>query len=343
VCEGHGHSYAECRAISCCMWDSNSCWSAVGQDYCTAGVQTGSVEDLSITTWPQSSGGVSGGNTGSPPTAGAKVVWPLKTSPVSQYAKYTTVFGVGVLAHSSVTATQFQHLASVLAEWLDNDQDGCVDSPLVVSKMLSASPKPVMLAPGKGEPNNAAQNAMERAGVEPVALVFNDELLPNCAGPKATDNCADASLEEVLHMVTSQGYAKAWPDIFSEGPQAQVAPRPSSVLTTAMDVARGGKFQRPPSKYPSSAWYTYDDRTCTYECMATEYIYWGVSAWVGALVGRRQSIKQEWRFETREKLIAGDALMTALIRDTSTYRLPSVSPTGSYYGTSTCSSGSNHS
>ena len=74
------------------------------------------------------------GNTGSPPTASAKVVWPLKTSPVSQYAKYTTVFGVGVLAHSSVTvrpaciptqlsayivlqATQFQHLASVLAEW----------------------------------------------------------------------------------------------------------------------------------------------------------------------------------------------------------------------------------
>ena len=41
-----------------------------------------------------------------------------------------------------------------------------------------------------------------------------------------------------------------------------------------------------PSSYPNSAWYTYFDRTCNYACMATEYIYWGVSSWVGALVGR---------------------------------------------------------
>jgi len=48
--------------------------------------------------------------------------------------------------------------------------------------------------------------------------------------------------------------------------------------------------------------------------MATEYIYWGVTAWVGALAGRGDSIREEWRFETREKLVTGDALMTALIK-----------------------------
>ena len=31
-----------------------------------------------------------------------------------------------------VQDTEFQHGASVLAEWLDNDEDGCVDTPEVL-------------------------------------------------------------------------------------------------------------------------------------------------------------------------------------------------------------------
>ena len=73
-----------------------------------------------------------------------------------------------------------------------------MDNPLVLTKMLSARPKPVMLAPGRGEPSNAASNAIRRAGLNDAAWVFNEELLPNCAGPKATDDCVDASLEEVI-------------------------------------------------------------------------------------------------------------------------------------------------
>ena len=45
-------------------------------------------------------------------------------------------------------------------------------------------------------------------------------------------------LYQVLHMVTAAGYARAWPHVFSEGPGARVEPRPSSLLTQAMDVAR---------------------------------------------------------------------------------------------------------
>ena len=63
------------------------------------------------------------------------------------------------------------------------------------------------------------------------------------------------------------------------------------------------------------------------------------------------NIKNEWKFDTRKKLEAGDALMTALIKvniaksglklilhkceifqDTTKYKLPNKSPTGSYYG-----------
>merc|ERR1712210_159155 len=57
--------------------------------------------------------------------SGKTVVFPKLTSPIAGY-KYTKVFGVSVFAHTSVSDTKFQHVASIMAEWLDNDEDGCV-------------------------------------------------------------------------------------------------------------------------------------------------------------------------------------------------------------------------
>ena len=48
-----------------------------------------------------------------------------------------------------------------------------------------------------------------------------------------------------------------------------------------MDKARGGQFTEIPNQYPSSAWYTYDDETCDYKCMSTEYIYWALTSILG--------------------------------------------------------------
>ena len=77
---------------------------------------------------------------------------------------------------------------------------------------------------------------------------------------------------------------------------------------------RGGKFTAIPASYPAGAWFTYDDTTCGYGCQVTEYVYWGMAAWVGALVGRKTEIQKEWRLETKAKLEAGDALLTALFK-----------------------------
>ena len=60
--------------------------------------------------------------------SGKTVVFPKLKSPIANY-KFTKVFGVMAIAHKSVAEAKFQHLASILAEWLDNDEDGCVDTP----------------------------------------------------------------------------------------------------------------------------------------------------------------------------------------------------------------------
>jgi len=234
-------------------------------------------------------------------------------------------------------------MASVLASWLDNDDDGCADTPEVLAKLLEKfnhygmEVQPAILAPGIEGLEEENLDAAYYGGYVANAVLYPREVLPSCSGPSATGNCVDASLEEIWHVITDMGYAKVFPSVFSPYSDSE------SLLTQAMDVARGGKFITVPDQYPSDAWYTYYDHTCDYSCMATEYIYWGVNAWVGALVGRGDQIHQEWRFETREKLEAGDVLMTALIKDTSTYKLPNVSPTGDYNGPPLCGNGPNHS
>merc|ERR1711971_1400582 len=168
---------------------------------------------------------------------GSALIFPLKTSPVSEYPMYTVVFGVAVFGHSSISDAKFQHVASVLAEWLDNDEDGCADIPLVVSKLTTTSPKPFTRAErdeGQGEMTSAQGDAFISAGFEPTTVTYNNELLPSCAGVAATDNCVDATLEEVLHMVTDKGYMPAFPSTFSTEVNS------NSLLTAAMDVTRGG-------------------------------------------------------------------------------------------------------
>ena len=75
----------------------------------------------------------------------------------------------------------------------------------------------------------------------------------------------------------------------------------------------------------------------------TEYVYWAISSWVGANVGLYEDIKEIWKPYTKRLLRQTDKKIVRILRDTSRYRLPTVSPSGSYYGPNTCSSGRSHS
>ena len=100
-----------------------------------------------------------------------------------------------------------------------------------------------------------------------------------------------------------------------------------------MDVARGGYFENVPSKYPSEAWYKYYDKSCGYQCQASEYIYWALMANIGALdpklTGKCDDSADEWNICTADDLRDKDTLISKLLNDME-FKLPTSIPDGSY-------------
>ena len=52
------------------------------------------------------------------------------------YPKYINVFGIHIFASKKVRDEKLIHAANVMAEYLDNDEDGVPDNKLVVDKLF---------------------------------------------------------------------------------------------------------------------------------------------------------------------------------------------------------------
>ena len=191
--------------------------------------------------------------------SGRTVVFPKLTSPVAGY-KYTKVFGVPVFAHSSVSDAKFQHIASIMAEWLDNDEDGCVDTPVILNYLLNKDNK-TATAYAVVKSNKAKKDwnvPFDKKNLECGAPQAEFETLPNCTGLKGTNACSDATLEEVWHVIQGQGYAPAfkkhfWMGTWDDGKTKYKNVK--STLATLLDAARGGIPRSPAvpkgAKFPS--------------------------------------------------------------------------------------------
>ncbi|MBT5354933.1 MAG: hypothetical protein HOL56_07555, partial [Flavobacteriales bacterium] len=147
-----------------------------------------------------------------------------------------------------------------------------------------------------------------------------DEIDPSQTGHWGND----ATVEEVIHTINHVGHTNVYPAAFSMQPN-------SSLMSDAMDVARGGQFTSIPNPYPVSAWYHYDDYTCDYECMAIEYMYWAIVSYMGILDDPQTAagIDNEWEAYNATLLQSMDVLMYALITDPQ-YKLPLSAPDGNY-------------
>jgi hypothetical protein len=261
---------------------------------------------------------------------GSAAELPLKIQPVGEesprgfsrtFSKRVDVFGIPVFATTGTPDAKVLHAANVLAQYLDNNADGQPDN-AQVHAMMKKNRAGIMMT--------ATERSFERLDVHryiPERIwdamimqgLFGEETLPGWT----RRGRFDATLEEVLHLITHAGYAHVYPEVFGERPGTQIA--------KAMDLARGGHFRRVPRSYPAGAWYTYDDRSCDYGCQVTEYTYWGLTSILGAqdYPGRNQDIGQEWRLNTRDKVKQRDPTLYRLLTDPR-YRFPSILPDGKY-------------
>ena len=221
----------------------------------------------------------------------------------------------------------------MLAQWLDNDEDGVPDCPAALARMVADDASLVM---------TGTEGREELAG---VYSQFGPGVLSNSQGLGADETVPggiaaagryDAAVEEILHLVSQKGYGRVFPDL--DDSKFVLDNR----LSAAMDAARGGHFPGgfPRSEYPASCWYSYDDVTCTYGCQKTEYLYWLLTSYLGGQdeQGRGAAISPEWKLNTRAKLVAGsggvgpDTLGVALLEDPR-YSLPTKKlPDGKYLG-----------
>ena len=89
------------------------------------------------------------------------------------------------------------------------------------------------------------------------------------------------------------------------------------------------RFTSTPNNYPEEAWNHYDDTTCEYNCMVTEYMYWALTSLLGAQENRANEINNEWELNTPELLEESDLLIFNLLTNPQ-YNFPAVLPDGTY-------------
>ena len=233
---------------------------------------------------------------------------------LSSFNKKVIVFGIDLYAVREVEDAKLLHAANVMAQYLDNDEDGLIDNQLVLNKMLENK---AFLVIWKKEKDLNIRPPSVRIGQD----LGNDETNPSFVSNGKTGRF-DATLEEVLHLINNAGHSYAYPGTFGKNKK--------SALSKAMDVARGGRFFKIPSIYPANAWFSYYDSTCDYEtCQTIEYLYWALTSILGAQENRLNEIGKEWKLNTADLLENTDNEIFELLTNP-IYNLPTILPDGSY-------------
>jgi len=163
-----------------------------------------------------------------------------------------------ICATEGVDEDKLIHAANVVAEWLDNDEDGQADESRLI-KSLQAN-YPVLI--------------MTQTGADNLTGDQIDHLLNIFAGYRLQDLGAqetnpvngerDASQEEIHHLIINAGWQTLLPDIFSE------IASDNSLLYQAWQLA------------DTNGHYYYDDPTCDDSCKVTEFVYLATAAYLGA-------------------------------------------------------------
>jgi hypothetical protein len=243
------------------------------------------------------------------------------------FSMFVDVFGVYIVATSEAPMNYVMHTANVFAQYIDNDADGMPDDPTVLEYLVNRNFVIPVWTTETSEP--FWETDCEYSVGMAASMYYNEDEW--ALGGMQQAGTWDTNLEEVWHIV-SMSWSESYPDYFG------VSERFPSMLTDAMDAARGGKFISIPEQYPENAWYTYDDETCDYGCMADEYFYWMLMANLDALdpafTDKCESSEDEWHVCTKAQLAQVDPLAHSLLNDYD-FKLPTTIPDGTYVPSAT--------
>ena len=229
------------------------------------------------------------------------------------FTKYVQVWGIHIIGTSSTPDQKILHAANVMAQYLDNDENGVPDNKRVIDALVSNNSILVMAKSEK-----EFENLVDKLDLS----AFDSFSAQDLYGTEtARSNGFDSSLEEIHHLILNYGWAEVFPQ--------KLGQKKGSDIAKAMDIARGGIFDNTPVQYPEGAWFTYDDWTCDYRCMLTEYTYWVHTSLLGGQMGRQDEIGEEWKLETPKKVRKNDQNAVIILEDPN-LELPSILPTGNY-------------
>ena len=112
------------------------------------------------------------------------------------FCKKVNVFGVVIYATDDVSDLDLLHAANVMAQYLDNNEDGIADNPLILDKMVESQAAMVLF----GTDNSKDMRALFNSGRQvedqyKLQDLYGIEIHPNWN----YDAPFDATFEEVLH------------------------------------------------------------------------------------------------------------------------------------------------
>ncbi len=231
--------------------------------------------------------------------------------------KSILVYGIEIIATEGVSEEELLITAGIIAEMMDPDEDGIVDSHPACRGMIDG--RPILLVRSD---NRRVRELLP--SLQDTMIVVD---LPTNAAmdSSATDQDASLVIQRVLvEEFMLDGYAHAWPEVF--GREA------GSELAVAMDQARGGHYLEVPNDYPDNAWFTCDEDGIDYSHLLSRYFYWSVMTMLDGLSHCDPTINEfEWSVPSAEILLLQDSRISSLLLDQQ-YHIPGMLLDGNYLG-----------
>ena len=280
---------------------------------------------------------------------------PAPLNPVfGSFNKYANVFGVNVVATSKVSDTTIIHGASIIAQYLDNDEDGVCDDQILCNLLYANHGSLIIfedyddrqsffnLEERSFEDWKNVMNLGMTIGYENIQYLLAEEMIPNSVSLDAFKHDGsggyfneqfDDTLRESLHLIFHSGVKNIHKE-FGE--------RHGSDLADGIDEINGdcGSGEEGTYKDPSlnqcTGFYAVEDKGCDYDCRINLGIYWSLTSILGAqnYTSNIHNINEQWMLGEPADFKEKAPKLNYLLNNHAYYTwLPSKLPNGRYLGT----------